>query len=146
LIRSKVERLETGRRIGHFRVNRKVPRDNFLGQFRPSPGHPHNPAAVKPQAGTHFLQDPSGKPVDLAGSAGATIVLRGFRGDMRNYAGPVSIISSGPKLLQVYALGDFEGIVTWAVRLDTAGCANAAPCESGSGIKAGGGAGQGLAQ
>jgi hypothetical protein len=85
---------------------------------------------VKPQAGTHFLQDPSGKPVDLAGSAGATIVLRGFRGDMRNYAGPVSIISSGPKLLQVYALGDFEGIVTWAVGLDTAGCANVAAAGS----------------
>jgi hypothetical protein len=85
---------------------------------------------VKLQSGTHFLQDPSGKPVDLAGSAGATIVLRGFRGDMRNYAGPVSIISSGPKLLQVYALGDFEGIVTWAVGLDTAGCANVAAAGS----------------
>lgn len=79
---------------------------------------------VKPQAGTHFLHDPSGMPFDLTGSAGATIVLRGFRGDMRNYAGPVSIISSGPKLLQVYELGDFEGIVTWAVGLGTAGCAN----------------------
>ncbi|HEX7263906.1 MAG TPA: hypothetical protein VF383_06985 [Candidatus Dormibacteraeota bacterium] len=80
---------------------------------------------VKSQAGTHFTQDPSGKPVDLAGSAGATIVLRGFRGDVRNYAGPVSIISSGPRLLQVYEIGDFEGVVTWAVGLSGAGCANA---------------------
>jgi hypothetical protein len=79
---------------------------------------------VKTQAGTHFSQDPSGKAVDLAGSAGATIVLRGFRGDMRNYTGPVSIISNGPRLLQVYEIGDFEGVVTWAVGLSGAGCAN----------------------
>lgn len=79
---------------------------------------------VKTQAGTHFSQDPSGKPVDLAGSAGATIVLRGFRGDMRNYAGPVSIVSSGPRLLQAYEIGDFEGVATWAVGLSGAGCAS----------------------
>jgi hypothetical protein len=79
---------------------------------------------VKTQAGTHFMQDPSGKPVDLAGTAGATIVLRGFRGDMRNYTGPVSIISSGPRLLQAYEIGDFEGVVTWAVGLGSATCAN----------------------
>jgi hypothetical protein len=79
---------------------------------------------VKTQADTHFSQDPSGKPVDLAGSAGATIVLRGFRGDMRNYAGPVSIVSSGPRLLQTYEIGDFEGVVTWAIGLSGAGCAN----------------------
>ena len=79
---------------------------------------------VRTQPDTHFSQDPSGKPVDLAGSAGATIVLRGFRGDMRNYAGPVSIISSGPRLLQADEIGDFEGVVTWAVGLSGAGCAN----------------------
>lgn len=79
---------------------------------------------VKSQAGTHFMQDPSGKPVDLAGSAGATIVLRGFRGDIRNYAGPVSIISGGPRLLQIYEIGDFEGVVTWAVGLGGGSCAN----------------------
>jgi hypothetical protein len=79
---------------------------------------------VKTQAGTHFTKDPSGVPVDLAGSAGATILLRGFRGDMRNYSGPVSVTSGGPRLLQVYEIGDFEGVVTWAVGLNEAGCAN----------------------
>jgi hypothetical protein len=79
---------------------------------------------VKTQPDTHFLLDPSGKPVDLAGSAGAAIVLRGFRGDMRNYTGPASIVSSGPRLLQVYEVGDFEGVVTWAVGLSGAGCAS----------------------
>jgi hypothetical protein len=79
---------------------------------------------VKQQADTQFAQDPSGRPVTLAGSAGATIVLQGFRGDMRNYAGPASIMSSGPLLLQVYALGDFEGLVSWGVGLSRPACAN----------------------
>jgi hypothetical protein len=79
---------------------------------------------VKTQAGAHFVQDPSGRPVDLAGSAGATIVLRGFRGDMRNYNGPVSIMSGGPRLLQASEIGDFEGVVTWAIGLSGAGCAS----------------------
>ena len=79
---------------------------------------------ITTQAGTHFLKDPSGLPVDLAGSEGAKIVLRGFRGDMSNYTGPASIASNGPRLLQVYKIGDFEGVVTWAIGLSGASCAS----------------------
>jgi len=80
---------------------------------------------VTPQADTHFVKDPSGMAVDLAGTAGVKIVLRGFRGDMRNYTGPVSAASNGPRLLQVYELGDFEGVVTWAVGVNGGSCASA---------------------
>ena len=79
---------------------------------------------IKTQAGTHFLKDPSGIPVDLAGSAGLEIVMRGFRGDMSNYNGVVSIASNGPRLLQVYKIGDFEGVVTWAIGLSAPSCAS----------------------
>jgi hypothetical protein len=79
---------------------------------------------VHPESNAHFMMDPSGKEVDLSGASGATIVLRGFRGDMRNYTGPASIMSSGPHLFEVYALGDFEGVVTWGAGLSGAGCAN----------------------
>jgi hypothetical protein len=79
---------------------------------------------VHPQSTAHFSKDPSGIPVDLSGTAGATIILRGFRGDMQNYVGPVSITSSGPRFLQVYKLGDFEGVITWGAGLSGAGCAN----------------------
>jgi hypothetical protein len=85
---------------------------------------------IKTQAGTHFLKDPSGLAVDLSGTAGATIVLRGFRGDISNYAGPASLTSSGPRLLQVYELGDFEGVVTWAIGLSSASCASVSPSGS----------------
>jgi len=47
--------------------------------------------AIQTQSGTHFVKDPSGMAIDLAGSAGATIVLRGFRGDMGNYTGAASL-------------------------------------------------------
>jgi hypothetical protein len=79
---------------------------------------------VKLQASTHFLRDPSGLPVDLAGSAGATIVLRGFQGGVQNYTGLVSIVSGGPRLLQAYEIGDFEGVVTWAAGLSSPSCAS----------------------
>ncbi|MFI5283784.1 MAG: hypothetical protein ACHQ0J_11745 [Candidatus Dormibacterales bacterium] len=79
---------------------------------------------IKTQSGTHFLKDPSGLPVDLAGSAGMVIVMRGFRGDMSNYTGAASIASNGPRLLQVYKIGDFEGVVTWAIGLSSASCAS----------------------
>jgi hypothetical protein len=81
---------------------------------------------VKLQPGTHFLRDPSGLPVDLAGSSGATIVLRGFQGGVQNYTGPPSIMSGGPRLMQVYEIGDFEGVVTWAVGLSSPSCASVA--------------------
>jgi hypothetical protein len=79
---------------------------------------------VTPQSSAHFSQDPSGKPVNLAGSAGARILLSGFRGFRPNYAGPTTLTSSGPLLLQVAELGDFEGYVSWGVGLSTPGCAN----------------------
>ena len=78
---------------------------------------------VKTQSGTHFIRDPSGMGVDLAGAAGITIVLRGFRGDMRNYTGQASMMSGGPRMLQVYEIGDNEGVVTFAVGLSGASCA-----------------------
>jgi hypothetical protein len=80
---------------------------------------------VTPQSSAHFaLQSGQGGSVDLAGSAGITIVLRGFRGDMRNYAGPVSITSPGPLALQVYETGDFEGVVAWGAGVSGSACAN----------------------
>jgi len=78
---------------------------------------------IAPQSDAHFTKDPSGQPVTLAGTAGARITLRGFRGDLQNYAGGSSINSSGGVLLQVMEIGDSEGVVTWAVGANGAACA-----------------------
>ncbi len=50
--------------------------------------------------------------------------MTGFRGDMSNYTGSKSLDSSGPLLLQVAELGDFEGYVSWGAGLSKPGCAN----------------------
>jgi hypothetical protein len=86
--------------------------------------HGTPPFQVTPQASAHFTQDPSGNPVNLAGAAGVRIVLHGFRGFRPNYSGAKTFTSTGPLLLQVAQLGDFEGYVSWGVGLSAAGCAN----------------------
>jgi hypothetical protein len=79
---------------------------------------------VAPVASAHFMVDPSGRPVDLAGASGVAIVLRGFRGDVRNYNGAARFTSSGPILLEVGAVGDFEGVVGFGAGVSRPACAN----------------------
>jgi hypothetical protein len=80
---------------------------------------------VTSQATTHFIETGGrGGPVDLAGSAGALIILRGFRGDVRNYTGPLDLTPGGALLLEVREIGDFEGVIGWAAGLSKAGCAS----------------------
>ena len=79
---------------------------------------------VKPQSSAHFSLEPSGKSLDLPGSAGAVIVLRGFRGDVPNYTPGVPLASHGPILLEATILGDSEGVITWAAGLSEPGCAH----------------------
>jgi hypothetical protein len=79
---------------------------------------------IEQVSNTHFTKDPSGIPVDLAGTSGARIVLRGFRGDVANYTGQASLSSSGPLLMQASKIGDFEGVVTFAAGLSKPACAN----------------------
>jgi hypothetical protein len=71
-----------------------------------------------------FVGDGRGDNVDMAGSAGSVIVLRGFRGDLLNYAGSNDITSTGPLLLEVRHVNEYEGYVHWAVGLRKPGCAN----------------------
>ena len=79
---------------------------------------------VMPQSSPNFAVDPSGRPVNLAGSAGVKIVLTGFQGGRSNYAGQALMTSSGPRLLQVGAIGDFEGAVAFGAGVNGPSCAN----------------------
>ena len=89
-------------------------------QFTFTRGTP--PFQVLTQSGTDFTEDPSGKSVTLAGTDGAQIVMTGFRGDQSNYKGEKKLKSTGPRLLEVAELGDFEGNVSWAVGLSGPSC------------------------
>jgi hypothetical protein len=82
------------------------------------------PFQVVPQTNATFAEDPSGKQLSLAAAFGARIVLTGFRGDQTNYSGPKTLVSSGPLLVSVAEIGDFEGTVSWGAGLSAAGCAN----------------------
>jgi hypothetical protein len=82
------------------------------------------PFQVITQSGTEFAEDPSGKRAALAGTDGVRIVLTGFRGDQTNYKGDKKLTSTGPRLLEVTELGDFEGNVDWGVGLNGPSCAN----------------------
>ncbi len=62
--------------------------------------------------------------MDLTGSAGALVILRGFRGDIKNYTGPLDLTAGGTVLLEVREIGDFEGVIGWAAGLSKPGCAN----------------------
>ena len=80
---------------------------------------------LTPQTSARFSADSGlGQPIDLAGSAGVRIVLKGFRGDMDNYVGPASFTSQGPLLVQVRSLGGYEGQVSWGAGLSQPGCAS----------------------
>jgi hypothetical protein len=70
--------------------------------------------------------DGRGETVVLSGSSGVGIILRGFRGDMRNYAGTTDMMATGKTLVEVREIGDYEGVVGWAAGLGQAGCANVA--------------------
>jgi hypothetical protein len=94
--------------------------DTFTLTFRS--GTPQFEVAQQPNA--NFTLGPSGLPLTLAGSSGATITLRGFRGDRSNLSAvPQSISSNGSLLRQVRATEDFEGVVSWAAGLSGPSCA-----------------------
>jgi hypothetical protein len=71
-----------------------------------------------------MVPDGRGDLVNMAGSAGAIIVLRGFQGGMLSYKGSPDMTSNGPMLLEVRHVNEYEGYVHWAVGLSKPGCAN----------------------
>ena len=77
-----------------------------------------------PQSNSRFILSPSGLPASLAGSAGVMIRFTGLT--MGAYGdNPRSFSTSGPLLLQVRNLEDFEGAVSFGAGLSSAGCASA---------------------
>ena len=101
--------------------------DTLVLQF--TQGTPEFQVTLEP-TNKFFVGDGRGDNVTMAGSAGAIIVLHGFRGDVANYTGPADQTSNGPLLLEVRHVNEFEGYVHWAIGLNKPGCANVTYGES----------------
>lgn len=85
-----------------------------------------------------FTADPSGLPLDVEGSAWATIVLQGGTGLDENYqptyTGKDDFVMDASPIREVRRAGDFEAVSTWIVGLDAPYCVRvyrAAPGASG---------------
>jgi len=92
--------------------------DRFVIQFNgPVPQY-----SVEPSSSSTFVQDPSGRQVTLAGSAGLAITLQGAA-SAGSYTGPTDLKPSGTAVLQeARQTGDFEGVVHWGLGLSHASC------------------------
>ncbi len=78
-----------------------------------------------PQPTTHFTEvSGRGGPVDVQGTAGILIILRGFRGDMANYVGATDFHPNSNLIKEVRFLGDYEGVIGFAIGLGRPACAN----------------------
>jgi hypothetical protein len=92
-----------------------------LEQQAPGPGYQvsYEPAA------TAKIEDASGKPVEIAGEAFLVVKLTPamtakIDGDRvtKTYTGPRRLPGTGP-ISEVVKTGDFEGVVTWVIGLDS---------------------------
>jgi len=83
-----------------------------------------------------FTADPSGQPLDVGGSAWATIVLQGGTGLDENYqptyTGKDDIVMDASPIREVRRAGDFEAVSTWIVGLDAPYCVRVYTTASGA--------------
>jgi hypothetical protein len=91
--------------------------DRFVIQFSgPVPRY-----EVQAQSGSTFVQDASGAPVTLQGSSGLVVVLRNTS-SAGSYTGPTDLHPNGTVLREARQVGDFEGVVHWALGLSHPAC------------------------
>ena len=76
---------------------------------------------VRRQANATFIQDASGLPSKLAGSAGLHIVLR-HASAYETYRGSRDLTPGLTNVREARLIGDFEGVTTWGVGLSRQMC------------------------
>ncbi len=93
--------------------------DRLLVDFDNStPGY-----VVLPQASTDFIASPSGLPVHLAGSSGASITLRHVPSG--TFTGNRDLKPTGSVIKEARILQDFEGVLTIGIGLSRPACLGA---------------------
>ena len=102
---------------------------------------PSGAAAAVPQfevrpASPPFAKDPSGLPLDVAGTAFLVIVLRGGTAldeDFKpTFEGPFDVAPGGSPIVDVKRAGDFEAVSSWVVGLAGPSCIRVLPFDGSS--------------
>jgi len=83
-----------------------------------------------------FTMDPSGLPLDVAGTAFLVITLQGGTALDENYEptyeGPVDVAPGGSPIVELKRAGDFEAVSSWVVGLDGPACVRILPFDGSS--------------
>lgn len=79
---------------------------------------------IRPQTTTHFMTDPKGDDVTVAGQAGIKITIH-ISDAHTAYSGSTDIKTGYSGLLEVREIGDYEGYVTFALGVSSPGCYSA---------------------
>ena len=82
---------------------------------------PVPPYTVTPQPAAVFLQDASGRPQPLEGTAGVRIRVSPASG-AASYSGPIDFKPGYPVLREARQIGDFEAVTTWGLGLSRPAC------------------------
>ena len=97
---------------------------------------PNDNAAAVPEvrirpATPPFTKDPSGLPLEVAGTAFLEIVLHGGTALDENYQptyeGPVDFAPGGSPIVEMKRAGDFESVSSWVLGLDGRSCVRILP-------------------
>ncbi|TMC06204.1 MAG: hypothetical protein E6J41_19615 [Chloroflexi bacterium] len=75
---------------------------------------------VRTQTAPRFALDPKGETVTLDGARGVLIVLRGAS-NHDSFAGATDVHVGLPAIREARMVGDFEGVVSWALGIDGPG-------------------------
>jgi hypothetical protein len=98
--------------------------------------HPNGNVAAVPQVEIHpgtppFTMDPSGLPLDVAGTDFLVITLQGGTALDESYQptfeGPFDIAPGGSPIVEMKRAGDFEAVSSWVVGLDGPSCVRILP-------------------
>jgi len=99
---------------------------------------PSGNVAAVPQVEIHpgtppFTRDPSGLPLDVAGSAYLVITLQGGTALDESYEptfeGPFDVTPGGSPIIEMKRAGDFEAVSSWIVGLDGPPCVRILPLD-----------------
>jgi len=99
--------------------------------FRPSGNVAAVPEVEIRPATPPFSKDPSGLPLEVAGTAFVEIVLHGGtaldESYQPTYEGPVDFAPGGGPIVEMKRAGDFEAVSSWVVGLDGPSCVRILP-------------------